>query len=105
MELKENLSVKYHLNIHQLSDSYPTDFDIEFDVFMLVVDYNKKKRRKTIKGDLPTNYFQNYYNESAVENQPKILEIFKQLKDNEQLSVNEDTIQVSVEFINNFKKN
>jgi len=104
MELKDNLPIKYHLQIHKLAATYPTEFDIEMDILFILLEHNRKKHRKKVKGDLPVDMFQQYYSNVDEVNQPKTLEVFKTLKDQGQLNVNDNIIEVSKEFINKFLK-
>lgn len=104
MELKENIAIKYHLGLQKLSPTYPTDLDIEMDILLLLLEYNKKKKRKNIKGDLPVEDFQQYYESMSEENQPKVLQVFKTLKDTNQAEVVNGIIVFSNDFIYKYIK-
>lgn len=104
MELQNNIAIKYHLAIHKLTATYPSELDIEMDILFLLLEHNKKKRRKKIKGDLPTAMFQEYYNGMEVDFQPLVLEVFKKLKDQNYIELSDDMILVSQEFINKYVK-
>lgn len=104
MELQDNISLKYHLRVHKSTDTYPNHLDIEMDILFLLLDHNKQKRRKKIKGDLPVSMFQGYYTDMDEYHQPQVLDVFAKLKGEGHLDVSEDVIEVSPKFIKKYVK-
>ena len=104
MELKETLPLKYHTNTHKLSDDYPTEDDIKFDIFNMVLAYNKKKRRKKIQGELYTTDLHMYFETFDNTNQQKVIAVVSSLKDDGTLTPDEEVTVTSLEFINQYLK-
>lgn len=104
MELKETLPIKYHTDTHSLSKGYPTVADIEFDFFMLVVNHNKKKRRKKIQGEFLVEDFRKYYNDMPEEHKPIVLATFGEIKNRNDFEVGEVTILVTPDYLDTYIK-
>ena len=99
---KEEIPIKYKYNLFTKMDNYPIMSDYPFIILNLIIDYNKKKRRKKIKPEFLKSDLNNIVNEFSEEKRNLFEKYYDDILKSYLLSDDKGILKLKSDFIKKY---